>query len=110
MRKGKINENKTKKNIEKNFPGTFLDIFHTDQYEDLTKTGWDKLGGQTRKAGICNALEIKVLIEDSYDNAISCSNSEIYVYLLNRPWNQANHLPPNVKRVNDWIEIERSLN
>tara|TARA_Y100000034_G_scaffold28162_1_gene33837 strand:- start:2472 stop:3050 length:579 start_codon:yes stop_codon:yes gene_type:complete len=61
------------------------------------------------KGDICNQLGIGLLIEDCRHYALSCAKKGIQVLLFDRPWNQENSLPENVKRVYSWNEILEKL-
>lgn len=55
-------------------------------------------------------LEIDVFLEDALDYALPIAEAGINVILFDRPWNQAEKLPSNIYRVNDWKEARVILN
>lgn len=60
--------------------------------------------GKIRTKGeICRFLKIKLIFEDSGENALDCAKKGIKVILFNKPWNQ-NFEHKNIKRVNTWKE------
>jgi|SRR3989344_5882986 len=99
----------TKKLIESNYGGSFLEIHHTDEITDFT---FKKADGKRRtlKVDICKKLNVELMIEDSLDKAISCAEGGINTFLMDTPWNQNGTLPKNIKRVYGWEHILNELN
>lgn len=92
---------KTKMFIKANFPNTFNEIFHTDEFS-LPYFSKNK---QTRKTQVCRNLKIDILIEDSLKKSIDCSDIVDKIFLINRPWNYSDNIPSNIIRVEDWRQI-----
>ena len=88
---------KTHEWINKHFPKVFSDLHFTDDWPN------HELG--TRKAVICQDLNVDILIEDSLEKSILCANNGTKVILFNRPWNQHDNLPENITRVSGWGEV-----
>lgn len=67
-------------------------------------------GEQTNKtkADYCHEAGVRVMIEDSLENAKDCAQAGIPTILLDKPWNQG-QLPPNVIRVHSWKEIPQVI-
>jgi uncharacterized HAD superfamily protein len=61
------------------------------------------------KPATCVKLGVDVFIDDSLIHARGVSKAGIPVLLLDNPWNQADELPLNVKRVYSWGEIVEEL-
>ena len=98
--------------INRYFPNCFSEIYFSYnhiEYNDieynpvrLEKTLLTKI--QT-KADICVEKGVDIMIEDSLEFSLECSERGINVLLLDRPWNQSNNLPENIRRVYSWYEI-----
>jgi len=65
-----------------------------------------------KKAGVCDALDIRYMIEDNFDNFKSILNysSDTTCYLLKRPYNRIGQLSPNygwaeVNTVEEYLDI-----
>jgi len=83
------------------FPKKFLEIYFTDE--------WSQNSGRT-KQDVCLDENIDILIEDSLENAISCSSKGINVLLIDCPWNKCEDLPGNVERINNgWVEVIKKV-
>jgi len=76
------------------FPKKFLEIYFTNE--------WSRDGGRG-KQDVCLDENIDILIEDSLENAISCSSKGINVLLIDCPWNKCENLPDNVERMNNGL-------
>jgi len=83
--------------INKNFPNKFSTIYLTNEGTHNEPT--------EKKVDLCLKLGIKLVIEDSLENAIDCAKAGMKVFLLNKPWNQCENLPENINRVYSWEEI-----
>lgn len=85
------------------FPNKFTKIHHA--YNKYLAPSHQK----NRKWQICQQLKAKYMIDDLIENARECAENGIKVLLMDAPWNQAEKLPPNIKRVKDWKEILKVL-
>lgn len=89
--------------LDKHFPGLFTEVHFANS---LT---WHR-GDKRDKASICQQLDVDVLIDDSLHNAEQVSGVGLQVLLFgDYPWNQADELPENVRRVKDWSEVVEVL-
>lgn len=93
----------TEQLIAKHFPNYFSTITHTNE--------WHGVGKALRKSEVCTEKNISVMVDDSLKHAIDCASKGIYVLLADfgYPWNQADRLPKNVKRVHSWEEIVEEI-
>lgn len=83
--------------IREHFNGAFAEIHFANHFS--------KIGGRARtKAEICDALGVRMLIEDSADFAAECARDDRAVFLLDRPWNKT-ELPSSVYRVSSWDDL-----
>lgn len=82
-----------------------------DLYETVVFTNFFDTGGKKRHKGdICLELGASYLIDDHLEHAFSAAKNGIQVLLFGSyPWNRADHLPENVRRVADWQEVGRVL-
>ncbi|PIN73242.1 hypothetical protein COV20_03355 [Candidatus Woesearchaeota archaeon CG10_big_fil_rev_8_21_14_0_10_45_16] len=85
--------------LHHNFPGCFSKILFSNS------PGLPKMS----KAAICKQQGVSILVEDSLENALTCSAAGVTVFLMDCPWNQRGQLPENVIRVSDWQEIVETL-
>lgn len=65
------------------------------------------LGVQKSKGGVCAKLGVRFMVDDGLHNAQSVGEQGIRVYLMDKPWNQREVLPPNTTRVFHWDDIVR---
>lgn len=65
------------------------------------------LGTQKPKGDLCARLGVRFMVDDGLHNAQSVGEKGIRVYLMDRPWNQCEALPPNTIRVFHWDDIVR---
>lgn len=65
------------------------------------------LGHQKPKGDHCAELGVHFMVDDGLHNAHSVGGEGIRVYLMDRPWNQCEVLPPNTIRVFHWDDIVR---
>lgn len=80
------------------FPN-FFDNIHTGNHYEPGAIG-------IPKPVMCKQIGAEVLIDDSLDYAKECAKEGVKVFLFgNYPWNQAEVLPLNVTRVNNWREL-----
>lgn len=84
--------------VDKNFPKIFKKIYFTNQYS--------RSGIETTKQKVCDDLDMDILIEDNLKYAEECSRPDRKIFLFDKPWNQSEKLPPNVKRIYSWKEID----
>lgn len=54
-------------------------------------------------------LKLDLFLEDALDYALPMAQSGVPVILFDRPWNQAQKIPANVYRVNDWKEANKVI-
>jgi uncharacterized HAD superfamily protein len=87
--------------IENNFPNVFSEIYFTS---DFSKD----INLKTKK-GVCDDLNIDILIEDSGDYANNCVSSKRKVFLFNYPWNKNIQTKKGVIRINSWEEILKEI-
>ena len=64
-------------------------------------TKWEK-----KKSDICQEIWAGVIIEDNLETCIDCANQWMKCYLFDKPRNQCEELPENIKRVYNWNEID----
>lgn len=97
-------EDKTKKWLDKNFPGKFSEIyFASNDYIEGSKKTKEKLE-------YCLDHNIDILVEDALEHMEKyCQNKKTKILLYNSPWNQNKQLPENVERVESWEEIVRKI-
>ncbi len=62
------------------------------------------LGHTQKKGDLCDALGVRLMIDDGLHNAESIGEKGIPVLLMDMPWNQG-ALPPHTTRVFHWDEI-----
>jgi uncharacterized HAD superfamily protein len=92
-------KNETEEWLNKYFPNTFSKIYYTNHFSS-------NLSAKTTKKKVCDELDIDILIEDSLKNVLDCNTLERKSFLFDYPWNQSDELPPNVKRIHSWKEID----
>lgn len=62
------------------------------------------------KAEVCVDIGASVLIEDQLIHALGAADAGCPVVLFgDRPWNQASELPSNVRRAEDWPQVQHIL-
>lgn len=64
-------------------------------------TKWEK-----KKSDICKEIWASVIIEDNLETCIDCANQWMKCYLFDKPRNQCEELPENIKRVYNWNEVD----
>jgi uncharacterized HAD superfamily protein len=64
-------------------------------------TRWEK-----KKSDICKEIWASVIIEDNLETCRDCANQWIKCYLFDKPRNQCENLPENIKRVYNWNEVD----
>jgi uncharacterized HAD superfamily protein len=86
--------------ISSNFPNCFSEVyFAMNHYIGV---------GNKKKNEICKELGVGIMIEDSMDYALKCSEVG-GVFLYDCPWNQKDKLPSSIIRVHGWKDIGRRL-
>ncbi len=92
-------EEKTKNWVRRFLKGIKRIYFIRQNYHEKPKT----------KVEICKEINANLLIEDNLTYAENCAKNGIKVLLFDYPWNQAENLPPLIKRVKSWIQISKIL-
>jgi uncharacterized HAD superfamily protein len=86
--------------LTKHFPDIFRSIEFTNFFGEKARP----------KVEVCRSLHADVLIEDNLHHATTVAECGIAVLLFgNYPWNESEHLPANIQRVQDWREVARVL-
>ena len=83
-----------------------------DIFREVVLTQYFKLGdsGIKSKAEVCKEIGASILIDDHLEHIRIVAAAGIRSLLFgDYPWNQADKLPPNVKRVKDWQAVAREL-
>ncbi|SRR6266568_1369391 len=82
----------------------FPDIFMSTQFTNF-------FGKQPRtKAEACQELDADLLIDDHLHHAEVVARCGIEAWLFgDYPWNRAEQLPPNIRRVRDWRKVAELL-
>lgn len=86
----------------------WIDGFFPDVFEDIALGAGNPLPGnpKTTKADLCVEMGADLLLDDQLVNARQVAEAGIPVLLFgDRPWNQADSLPRNVQRVQDWPDV-----
>ena len=86
----------THKEIEKNFPDVFKDIFFSYNMHKRNIR-------QQTKAEICRDKKINLIIEDSPEYAVECKNKNVGVLLFSQSWNIS--LSDGIPRADNWEEV-----
>ncbi len=84
--------------VEQHFRGMF---------KSLDMIGYELVMEKPRtKAEVCKELGAFMLIDDSLQNVTECARQGIEGVLFgNYPWNQAEELPEDVTRCEDWLAV-----
>ncbi len=78
------------------FPNIFSSVVYTNFFNSNIRS----------KADICRKLQANLLIDDHLPHVIGVAEQGIDVLLFgDYPWNQAENLPPHIRRVTSWSEI-----
>jgi uncharacterized HAD superfamily protein len=93
---------KTRQWVEQYFPGKFSEFLFTSH-------PYAPRGSTQRKADMCIAAKLNVLIEDALEHVLPCAEAGITVLLWDTPWNRV-PVPDNVIRVRSWPEIVDTIN
>ena len=91
----------TKKWLDKNFPGCFLKVYHTESIYDKNAI---------TKHQACLKSKADILIEDDSNFAAECMNNGIKVLLVDSPWNRDFEILTNATRVHSWDDILQQVN
>lgn len=82
------------------FPNIFKSVEFTNFFSDNPRS----------KAAVCSNLHAVYLIDDNLHHATVVAEAGIKVLLYgDYPWNEADNLHPNIRRVKDWYEIRDTL-
>lgn len=90
--------------LQQHFPDCFQSVNLTNQ--------WHGEGAKQLKSEIGRKKRIDIMIDDSLNHAQDCASQGIYTLLADfqYPWNKAENLPENIKRVHSWKEIVTEIN
>lgn len=82
--------------LQQYFPDIFKSVEYTNFFGDKPRS----------KADVCTTLGADLLIDDHLHHAtvVAACGTEVYLF-GDYPWNQADQLPENVRRVAGWQEI-----
>jgi 5'(3')-deoxyribonucleotidase len=87
--------------INRYFPGIFSDVHFAGMWDEVTEAS-----SRATKAALCKQIGADYLIDDHLKHCQAAAEVGIESLLFgDYPWNQANDLPPNIKRVSDWPAI-----
>ncbi|KAF5377614.1 hypothetical protein D9615_005101 [Tricholomella constricta] len=85
--------------VNKHFPGIFDSIICTGQFKDAHKTGHEVVT-KLNKAQVCADLGVKLLVDDSAENALQCATFSHPTYVLlfgDYEWNKRLSGPADAK-------------
>lgn len=85
--------------IDIHFQGKFEGIHFVSHYTDKHR----------EKGDVCKELRIDMMIDDSFDNALSCAPVCESVFLFDKPWNAEYVLADNMKRVFTWDNVMQEI-
>ena len=91
---------KTEKWIKKHLSETSINLIFTGKFHNPEKS--------KSKAEVCKELEIKLILEDSWNNAKECLDLGIKVILFTQPWNLSFN-DSRMRRVNVWKEAMKLI-
>lgn len=94
-------EYKTEFWINRFFPNSFKEIYHTNQ-------GGGCLN-KISKSKVCRKKNISLMIDDHLMHAHDCVSEGMNVLLKDMPWNKNAVLPKQIKRFYSWKEIKKLL-
>lgn len=85
--------------ISNNFGNVFEKIVHSSDFHKDNK--------KLSKKDLCLKFDLDILIEDNPEYALNCSEAGVFVFLLDKPWNQRfeDKKCYNIYRVDNWKEI-----
>ncbi len=88
----------------------WLHMHFTDIFEDIVFSNFYDPQKVRHKGDICRELGVDLLIDDHLGHILSVSKVGIEGLLFGDfPWNKADKLPKNVRRVKDWDEVAHIL-
>jgi hypothetical protein len=88
--------------LSRHFPDIFSDIHFANHYAST--------GDSRSKGDICKEIGVNMMIDDSFDNAISCHGvCDNGVLLFDAPWNANKQVPDGMHRVSSWYDILEKL-
>ena len=86
--------------LDRYFPGVFQSIEYTGFFGDKARS----------KADVCQQIGAGLLIDDHLHHAAEVAARGIDVLLFGEyPWNQADELPANIRRIKGWDEVAKVL-
>ncbi len=94
----------TKKWINEFFPNCFLEIHLVNQYP---RQGEEK---GPSKIELSRKLNCSSVIDDDPSTATSLAETGVKVLLFDQPWNKTAYLNGNIKRFNNWQDVNTLLN
>lgn len=88
--------------LSRYFPGIFSDIHFANHQSTVLKA--------RSKGDICKEIGVSLMIDDSFDNAVSCHGvCDRGVLLFDAPWNVGKSLPEGMRRVFSWDDVLEKL-
>jgi hypothetical protein len=75
-------------------------IFYTNRWRDDIPEDQ-----KSTKAEICVRERVDIMIEDSPKHALECAESDVLVYLFDKPWNRDLKGHPGIIRVSGWRDV-----
>lgn len=92
----------TRRWLDVHFPNMFEDVHFTSHYSSQAPS--------ETKGDVCKRVGAKVMIDDSFDNAVSCHRvCEGGVLLFDAPWNVNKQLLDRMHRVSSWHQVLEKL-
>ena len=97
----------TKRYMKKYFPDE-LKIIHSEEMDKNVGRGGDIV----TKGDICEEEGVDVMIEDNPRYARDCAERGIFVFVLEKPWNEEQDFEDyrNIEKISHWNEILDKLN
>lgn len=97
----------TKRFIEKYFPED-LKIIHSEEMDKSINND----NGPVTKGDICEEESVDVMIEDNPRYAKDCAERGIFVFVLEKPWNEEYGFEnyTNIEKIRHWNEVLEKLN
>jgi uncharacterized protein len=89
--------------LHTHFPKQDMPVYFTNQFALAHDN-------KVKKSDICKQMGVEVIIEDGPAYAVDCSENNIIVFLIDRPWNQSVEENDNIIRVKTWKEVLSNLN
>lgn len=88
---------------KRHFPGLISECYSTDGFS------MDGLTSAHKKAEICSANKIRILVDDCVDNIHAAQGNGVYSILFRRPWNTLERLAPQVLCAETWPNVKRAV-